>query len=123
MVATANRTQFTLWEHRRCASHPACSGRADQLVRSTVGERLDRHGRMIAAARYEAATVDDVEVRDIMCSMVPVDDRSAGIITHPTGPAAVSAAARVRYRVSPHRAGARGLKNFQAALAKELHTL
>src|SRR5262245_14853195 len=47
------------------------------------GERHDRHRRLPATGRHEAAAVADEQVRDVVTAVKAVHDGAARIVTHP----------------------------------------
>ena len=63
-------------------------GSADE-VSNAQRIRGDSETHVGAAARWEERAVDDIQVRDSMCSVLGVENAGCGVIAEPTGPASM----------------------------------
>src|ERR1043165_4153113 len=79
----------TIWTGDAVTGH-CCSDLAPlRQVRDSLSgperQRHDRHGRLAAARRHQAAAVTDEEIRHVVRAVIDIDKRGLRILPHATG--------------------------------------
>src|SRR5580704_19476075 len=96
-IRRSSRTGVAFFYHPQLNACPdiALLRFPNDMVRRAECQCLNRHRRVIAAARNETAAVHDIQIRHIVGLVKLVDHRCLRVVAHPAGTAVVRTAARV----------------------------